>query len=599
MHREDDPSTQGRKGSAPTDTPTAGLPHPFRRIGSIGLIAAAGLGFGLGLGGCHNSPLFESDSDYDTRVSLARLRAIEPLDLSNAAGRTPEQALADSPPGKNLAELKAKFEPGEPVELSIEEARAAALENNLDLRVALVAPEIAAERVNEEQGRFEAVLFGNFQSNETDDAVALSTQTAGSRSYFFQPGVRVPLRTGGQFEVQTTWLRNLNNNPFATLNPAYTTDFEVSITQQLLRGAGRKSNSFQIRIADYDRQISLTQSRLEVIRQLTSSAQAYWRLYASRAALEVRYQQYVVALEQLERARRRFNAGQQPEIEVVRAESGLADRIEAIIQAENNVLLNQRDLKRIMNLPGLGIDDETPILTTTVPNPIEYTLDGTQLADAAMDQRMELLELELRLAGDAATIAFRENAALPSLGVSLTYRANGIGGDLNESLNVIAENEFEDYVIGLNGEIPLGNRQRRSSVEQAVLTRLQRIATRDARRVLIRQEVLDAVTSIETGWQRILAARQAVLLNSRSLEAEERQFNVGRSTSTDVLDADARLADARLSEIQAVVEYEISQVLLAQATGTLLGQSGVEWSPLDPRLEDGAEESEKVDPGIG
>ncbi|MEM7754745.1 MAG: TolC family protein [Planctomycetota bacterium] len=551
------------------------------------------------LAGCNQSPFGRSDNDTDTRVSLARLRAIEPLDLASSAGQTLEQAADGIPTADRFQELKAKFEPGEPVELTIEEARAAALENNLDLRVALIAPEIAAERVNEEQGRFEALLFADLRSAETDDAVVLSTQTAGSRSYFFTPGLRVPLRTGGQIELRTPMVRNLNDNPFATLNPAYTTDVEFSLSQNLLRNAGRQANSFQIRLADYDRQISLAQTRLEVIGQLTSAAQAYWRLYANRAALRVRYQQYEVALEQFERAQRRFNAGQEPEIEVVRAESGLADRVEAIIQTENDVLLSQRELKRIMNLPDLGVDDATPILTTTDPMPREYRLSPLELADAAMDQRMELLELELRLAADAATIAFRENAALPVLALDFTYRINGIGGSLTQSWNVAAENNFEDYIVGLRGELPLGNEQRESSIEQAVLSRLQRLATRDARRVLIRQEVLDAVTNIETGWQRILAARQAVLLNARALDAEQRQFGVGRSTSTDVLDADARLADARLAEIRAVVEYEIAQVNLARATGTLLGQSGVEWTPIDPRNEETTENMPRDEPGIG
>jgi hypothetical protein len=66
---------------------------------------------------------------------------------------------------------------------------------------------------------------------------------------------------------------------------------------------------------------------------------------------------------------------------------------------------------------------------------------------------------------------------------------------------------------------------------------------------------------------------------------------VGRSTSTDVLDADTNLADARLTEIQAVVEYQIAQIDLAVATGTLLGQARVDWTPVDPR--EGASKAEQ------
>jgi len=56
-----------------------------------------------------------------------------------------------------------------------------------------------------------------------------------------------------------------------------------------------------------------------------------------------------------------------------------------------------------------------------------------------------------------------------------------------------------------------------------------------------------------------------------------RQFNVGERTSTDVLDAATRLGDAQSREVIALAEYEISQVDIAFATGTLLGMERVRW----------------------
>ncbi len=89
--------------------------------------------------------------------------------------------------------------------------------------------------------------------------------------------------------------------------------------------------------------------------------------------------------------------------------------------------------------------------------------------------------------------------------------------------------------------------------------------------------------AIHAGWQRILAARQSVALNLRTLEAEQREFGVGDSTSTDVLDAAARLADAQSAEINAIVDYQVSQIDLAVATGSLLGAARVRWEPRDPQ----------------
>ena len=99
----------------------------------------------------------------------------------------------------------------------------------------------------------------------------------------------------------------------------------------------------------------------------------------------------------------------------------------------------------------------------------------------------------------------------------------------------------------------------------------------------IEQEVFNSVDQIETNWQRILANQQRTLLAGRNLQAEQRQFELGLRTSTDVLEAQARLANAQLAEIQSLVDYEISQTDLAFATGTLLGAAHVQWAPTEPK----------------
>jgi outer membrane protein len=140
-------------------------------------------------------------------------------------------------------------------------------------------------------------------------------------------------------------------------------------------------------------------------------------------------------------------------------------------------------------------------------------------------------------------------------------------------------NEFVDHRVGVQVEIPIGNEAARSRLRGAMLQRLQTLATREQRELLIRQEVLNAIDQLEANWQRILAARQRVNAEARVLEVEIRQFEQGLRTSTEVLEAQTRLANAKLSEISAVSDYEIAQVDIAFATGTVLGTSRVEWEP--------------------
>ena len=121
----------------------------------------------------------------------------------------------------------------------------------------------------------------------------------------------------------------------------------------------------------------------------------------------------------------------------------------------------------------------------------------------------------------------------------------------------------------------LRRQQPRARLQSALLTRLQRLATREQQEAQINQEIADALDTLETTWQTLLAARQSVLLEARVLGAEQRQFDLGLVTSTDVLDAQTRLANARSREASALATYQIAQTDLAFATGTVLGQTQI------------------------
>jgi outer membrane protein TolC len=551
---------------------TSAMPTLSPRRAALALLAAATT---LALLGCadHN-PFQLHANDHAKKIPAQRLRELAATDFGNY--RKPPQP---APSNSDANDARSRFEKLENIDLTLEQCRQSALEHNLDLKVALLDPTIATERISQEEARFESAFTFRSGWNEFDTPTASQLSSGKSQQQFIEPGVRVPLITGGTASVTLPINRNNNDNSFSTLNPAFTSDLQFSISHELLRGAGRRANTAALRIAGYNQNISEAQTKLEVIRQLAAVDRAYWRLYQARRELEVRQQQYELANDQLARAERRVRGGAAGEIEIVRAQAGLADRLEAIIIAQNNVLDQQRVLKRIINTPGLTMDTQTMVTPTTPPDPVEYAFDRAALTQVALDNRMEMLELELRLAADAAQIALSKNQALPLLTLDYTYRINGLGASTQDSFRMLERNKFEDWQLGLNAEVPLGNEAARSRIREAILTRMQRLGSREARATAITQEVLSAMDAIDAGWQRILAARQSVILNTRTLQAEQRQFEVGNSTSTNVLDAATRLAESQSSEIRALTDYQIAQVDLAFATGTLLGAGKVRWEP--------------------
>lgn len=557
-----------------------------RPVASRTLLLASAAGLApllVGLAGCTN-PFARHPLDIDARVSPEQTRQVRSLNLRNYQAAADDTPAATSPE-ESLERATERFSRTERMELSLAEARAATLENNLELGVSLIGPTIAAQSVAEEEGRFEAAFTLDASWAETDQPTDSSLSGSSTRAQSITPGLTVPLRTGGDVTVTLPVTRFETDNSFSTLNPSTNADLQFSLSHNLLRGAGRRATTHGLRIAAYNEQISLTQTKLAVIRQLAAADRAYWRLYAAQQALDVRVQQYTLAKDQYDRAVRFTDAGQTAPIEIVRAQSGLADRVEQVIRAQNSVLLTERTLKRLVNIPGLDVNSTTAIDTISPPDPVQYEFETAELADEAIANRMEMLELELRLASDAAGEALARNQALPLVAMNYTYRINGLGGTEGDAFEELAENDFEDWSVGLQSSFPLGNEERKAGIMRAVLTRLQRLASIEDRTQSIMQEVYDAADTLATNWQRILAARESVILNTRLLQAEQNQFQQGANTSNDVLDADTALAQARLTEIDAIVEYQISQIDLAFATGTLLGSSQVEFDAADPTAD--------------
>jgi outer membrane protein TolC len=464
------------------------------------------------------------------------------------------------------------------VELTIEQCRQMALQNNLDLQVQLFNPTISRTSLTAAEAQFEAVFYTNITGGTASTAVAPNVIGPRVDRLTTDFGVQIPLRTGGsiRLDVPPEWTRT-NTDPTVSI---YTNAPSISLIQPLLRGGGLYVNTQGIRIAFYEFQRSQAATKLEVIRVLTDTDHAYWQLYAAREALKVRKKEYDSAYAQLERARRQARAGVVAEPDVVRAESGVADTVENIIIAENTVRQDERTLKRLLNDPSLPLDARTALVPATPPAAFPYDVDPARLTAAALNQRMEMLDLELQLAEQTSNVTVARNGLLPLVTLQYTYGVTGLGRSENQSWNMIWEKTPDSHQLSLQVQVPIGNEAARSNLRAAILRRMQLIASRDQETLQIRQEIADAADTLTTDWQRIIAAHERVILSSRTYDVEVRQFGLGLRTSTDVLIAQTDLADAQLAEVSAVSDYQIAQTDIAFATGTVLGAAHVDWQPV-------------------
>ena len=505
----------------------------------------------------------------------------------------------DSPENSNLLEINLS-EVSRALQFTLADLRIKALKNNLSIKVAKVSPQIAATEVRREEAKFDQIFYVYARYGENDDPlqtsdyvgfnsenpslnnqqVKLSTLAQENKSLDVEAGIKVPLRTGGTIVLSAPLSnKKISRNSGQFNSDTYQSAMRFSFSQPLLRNAGRDINEASISIANLEQQGTTLNTRLQSIRIIAMVDKAYWQLYESWGELDIRRQQYEYAQQNLQMVKKRVAEGLTARVEISRSEIGVADRFEALIIAETNLKRANRQLQFLLNDISDNPSLEAIFLPTTPPNLVKYDIDRKKLMSDALGGRIELLTQELKLSADLASINYLENQTLPLFTVDYQYGALSNTFDSFESTyNGMFNSDFNDWYLGFKFELPISNELNKSRLDRAIQQRNQRFTTKALQELTIKKEIYNAVDQIEQNWQRILAARQQVLIAGINYEAELKQFNEGIRTMTEVLETLTRLGEAQIKEIKAIGDYQIALVDTAYATGTLLGYSKLDFT---------------------
>lgn len=512
-----------------------------------------------------------------------------------------KEALApyDNPEDYNLLDQNASKD-NQSFQFTLADLRIKALQNNLDIKLAKIAPEIAASDLRREKAKFDQIfyVYAKYQDNDSPaqssdfvgfnstnptldkQEVKLKILAQEKRSFEAQTGIKIPLRTGGTVTLSTPLAnKRTSRNDSQFDSSEYQSALRFSFSQPLLRNAGPDVNEASIRIADFERQAATLNTRLLSIRIIAMVDKAYWQLYESWGELDVRRQQYEYAQQNLTMVETRVKEGLTASVEINRAEIGVADRLEALIVAETSLKLANRQLQFLLNDISDDASLESIFLPTTLPNLVSYDVDRKKLLQDALEGRIELLTQELKLSADLAKISYLENQTLPLFSIDYQYGAlSNTFNSLGNSYQNVLDGDFNDWSVGLKFEIPISNEASKASLTKAIQQRGQRLTTRTLQALTVKKEIYDAVDQVEQNWQRILASRQQVLIAGINYEAELKQFNEGIRTMTEVLETLTRLGEAQIKEIKAIGDYQVALVDTAYATGTLLGYSKLDFT---------------------
>jgi outer membrane protein len=453
---------------------------------------------------------------------------------------------------------------------------------------------------------FDPILSGTLQIDHLGiDCTSLFCgphQNTGTGNFTYAQG----FQWGTNMAIGFSNTRVTSDNPFNEFTPVLNSSFQFKLTQHLLQGFGFAPNTRYIQIAKNDREISDVAFRLQITTTVDQIENMYWDLVYAYENVRVQNEQLAFAQKTLSDNQKQVEIGTLAPIEVVRAQSTVASdqqaRTLALTNLERQQLLMKNALSRTLIDPTLA--DAEVIPTSTMELPAQEAVVPTQdLVNDALSHRPELAEQRINLSNTEISNKAIRSALLPSLDLFAYYGGAGAGGNSNPNyicvtepafcelttaptlpppvsygatLNQLINSTAPDKGVGLSLNIPLRNRaaqatQMRSEFEyrQAQL-HLQQIENQ------VRIEVRNAQFGVQENRASVASAQAAVDLARQSLDAEQKKYALGASTSTLVLQNQAAMTQAEVTLVSAKAYYEKAQVELDRATGLLLEHANIE-----------------------
>ncbi len=173
--------------------------------------------------------------------------------------------------------------------------------------------------------------------------------------------------------------RVTSNSPFTSLSPNLTSGFQARVTQHLLQGLGLAANTRFIRIAKNNREITDVAFRLQVITTVDQIENLYWNLVFAFEDVKVQQEAVEFAQRTLSDTKKQVQFGTLPPIQVVSAENTVATDQQALILAQTNLQLQELLMKNALtrNMDDASLADAEVIPTSTMQLPEQEAVTPT------------------------------------------------------------------------------------------------------------------------------------------------------------------------------------------------------------------------------
>ena len=199
---------------------------------------------------------------------------------------------------------------------------------------------------------FDPALTGTLQldKNDTESVSVFSpVPVVAQNTYTSNFGYTQGFQWGGTLTGGFNNTHLTTNNPTSLLTPQLGSNFQFRFTQNLLQGFGFLPNTRFIRIARNNREISDVAFRLQIITTVDQIENMYWDLVYAYENVRVQQESLTYAQKALDDAKRQAQVGTVPPIQVVSAQSTVATGQQNLIVAQNNLQLQQLLMKNALS----------------------------------------------------------------------------------------------------------------------------------------------------------------------------------------------------------------------------------------------------------
>ena len=506
--------------------------------------------------------------------------------------------------------------------LTLNDAITRALENNKDIEVTRKNVKIAEYDLLAAQGVYEPRFRGQtYYERATIPNISFfspETDSVTSKSFAGNVGLvgYVP-KYGTTLEATFKSAQVGTDNLVQIISPQYNSDLTFTLTQPLLRGRGFDQNRRVIEIAKRNLSLTDVQFRQRSIEIIASVQRAYWDLTYALRNLQVQRDGVRDAKDQLAHNRRLVEEGQLAPIDIVAAETQVANFEQSVYEGLNTVTQAENALK---NLIAPSRNDVLWSESVTPVDPVDLDAPPTSLPEALDTALANRPELEINQAQrdiNAIDQRFFKEAKKPQIDLIASYTSSGVGGTLNPNFrnpfcqnapdpklcattpnptlqtlidNVggpattvmdIFANKYPTLRVGVQFNLPLfGDKTSRAQYGRSLVEGERLDVQRQQLEQNIQVDVRNALQTLRTAEARLRSAAISRENSVKQYESEQRKLDNGQSDIYRVLERQTALTTARSNELRAQTELNKAISDLQRATGNSLKANNVQVSML-------------------